>query len=102
MAAGRPPPALPASPDGVQRHRGPGGGGIEAELPLDADRLQVDRAGSAADENVGADPGADCRLDGRAVIDAAQRAVMIARRRREDGPDETTARGETDIHSKLA
>jgi hypothetical protein len=34
---------------GRQRHRGAAGGNIEAELAGQADRLQMDRAGSAAD-----------------------------------------------------
>src|SRR5690606_34193227 len=71
-------PIEPDLVDRVEQQRGAAGGDVEADLARGADRLQRDRAAGAAEEDVGADAGADRCLCCGAEIQAAERTVVIA------------------------
>src|SRR5690606_37756741 len=85
-----------------ERHRSPRGGHVEAELAGNAHRLQMDRSGSAADEHIGADTGAERRFGSRALVEASERAMVIAGSRRKHCPDQPAPRGEAQIDAELA
>ncbi len=75
---------------------------VETETGRDADRLEVDRAGGAADNDVGPHARTERRFGARALIDTAQRTMVVAGRRREHGPDQPAAHRETHVDPEFA
>ena len=84
----------------MQIESGDTGSHIEARLPLHRNRLQCHGMVRAADQNVGADTGANRRLRARAAVVAGQ-CAEAAVGRRIDRPDHLTAGGRAEIEAEF-